>query len=127
MRIGELARRSTVSPRALRYYEDHGLLASERTNTGQRVYDEAAVERVQLIQQCFAAGLSSRTIVQLLPCVDAGIATPETFALLEQTRVRINESLASLLAARDALDRMIEITSNPTPEHCPALREPTAV
>lgn len=124
MRIGELAQRSGVSTRALRYYEDHGLLISERTNTGQRVYEKAAVERVQLIQQCFAAGLSSRTIVQLLPCVDAGIATPETFAVLEQTRAHITESIASLMAAREALDRMIDIAHNPTPEHCPALREP---
>ena len=32
--------------------------------------------------------------------------------------------MADLAAARDALDRLIHITENPTPEHCPGLREP---
>ncbi|PZE73871.1 MerR family transcriptional regulator [Curtobacterium sp. MCBD17_019] len=123
MRIGEIARRAGVSARALRYYEEQGLLTSVRTASGQRVYAESAVERVQLIQQFFAAGLSSRTVLQLLPCVDSGASSPESFALLESERNRITEAMASLGAARDALDRMIDIAYHPTPEHCPALRE----
>ncbi|KQQ28489.1 MerR family transcriptional regulator [Frondihabitans sp. Leaf304] len=126
MRIGDVAHRSGVSARALRYYEEQGLLHSERTAAGQRVYSEAAVERVQLIQQFFSAGLPSRTIAQLLPCVDTGTSSPEVFALLADERARITESMAALADARDALDRMIEIAHFPTPEHCPALREPVA-
>ena len=124
MRIGEVAHRSGVSPRALRYYEEQGLLTSSRTSAGQRTYPESAVERVQLIQQFFAAGLPSRSIVQLLPCVDSGASTPEVFAMLEAERARITAAMDALAAARDALDRMIDIAHHPTPEHCPALREP---
>ncbi|GAA3585928.1 MerR family transcriptional regulator [Kribbella ginsengisoli] len=124
MRIGELADRAGVSTRALRYYEEQGLLTSERTASGQRVYAEAAVERVQLIQQLFTAGLPSRTIVRLLPYIDAGHATPESFELLAAERDRITTAMTELAAARDALDRMIHIANHPTPEHCPALREP---
>ena len=123
MRIGDLAHQSGVSTRALRYYEEQGLLAAERTSTGQRVYTDSAVERIQLIQQFFAAGLPSRTIVQLLPCVDTGASTPELFTMLETERARITALLESLAAARDALDRMIDIAHNPTPEHCPSLHE----
>jgi DNA-binding transcriptional MerR regulator len=122
MRIGDVAQRAGVSPRALRYYEEQGLLGSDRTATGQRTYTESAVERVQLIQQFFTAGLPSRTIHQLLPCVESGQATPEVFETLEAERRRITEAMADLSAARDALDRMIEITRNPTPEHCASLR-----
>lgn len=124
MRIGELAARARVSPRALRYYEEQGLLESERTSAGQRVYPESAVERVRLIQQFFTAGLPSRTIVRLLPGVDAGHASPEAFEVLEAERARITEAIAELTLARDALGRMIDIAHHPTPEHCPALREP---
>ena len=124
MRIGDIAQRAGVSTRALRYYEEQGLLASERTITGQRIYPESAVERVQLIQQFFTAGLASRTILQLLPCVDSGHASPEVFAMLESERTRITTAMADLAAARDALDRMIDIAHHPTPEHCPALRHP---
>jgi DNA-binding transcriptional MerR regulator len=122
MRIGEVAQRSGVSTRSLRYYEEQGLIAATRTTAGQRTYPESAVERVQLIQQFFSAGLPSRTIVQLLPCHDSGMATPEVFEMLEAERARISESMASLAAARDALDRMIDIAHHPTPEHCPGLR-----
>jgi DNA-binding transcriptional MerR regulator len=123
MRIGDVADRAGVSTRALRYYEEQGLLHSERTLSGQRTYPESAVERVKLIQQFFTAGLSSRTVVQLLPCVDSGEASPEVFEVLAAERDRITSAMADLAAARDALDRMIHIAHHPTPEHCPALRE----
>jgi DNA-binding transcriptional MerR regulator len=124
MRIGDIAHRAGVSTRALRYYEEQGLLASERTLSGQRIYAESAVERVRLIQQFFTAGLASRTILQLLPCVDSGTASPEVFELLELERARISAAMADLAAAREALDHMIDVAHHPTPEHCPALREP---
>ncbi|MDM7892656.1 MerR family transcriptional regulator [Curtobacterium caseinilyticum] len=126
MRIGDLAAATGASVRSLRYYEEQGLLAAERTAGGQRSYADASVERVRLVQQLFAAGLPSRTIVQLLPCVDAGVATPESFALLVAERDRITTQLAELEAARARLDEVIAISEHPTPEHCPALREPAA-
>jgi DNA-binding transcriptional MerR regulator len=127
MRIGDIARQAGVSTRALRYYEEQGLLTSERTMTGQRIYAESAIERVRLIQQFFTAGLASRTILQLLPCVETGTASSEVFEVLETERSRISAAMADLAAAREALDRMIAIAHHPTPEHCPALRGPTWV
>lgn len=122
MRIGDLAARAGVSVRSLRYYEEQGLLVAARTASGQRTYDDDAVDRVRLVQQLYAAGLSSRTIALLLPCVDAGVATLESFALLTGERDRITAQMAELQAARDRLDQVIDISAHPTPEHCPALR-----
>jgi len=124
MRIGEVARRAGVSPRALRYYEEQGLLASERTPSGQRVYAESAVERVRLIQQFLAAGLPSRTIHQVLPCVDSGKSSPEVLTMLAAERDRITSAMADLAAARDALDHLVHLAHHPDLEHCPGLREP---
>jgi DNA-binding transcriptional MerR regulator len=126
VRIGDLAAATGASVRSLRYYEEQGLLVATRTPSGQRTYGAPAVERVQLVQQLFAVGLPSRTIVQLLPCVDSGRATPESFALLVSERDRITAQLAELEAARERLDEVITISEHPTPEHCPALREPQA-
>lgn len=123
MRIGDLAAATGVSVRSLRYYEEQGLLTADRTASGQRTYRPAAVERVRLVQQLFGAGLPSRTIVQLLPCVDAGVATPESYALLVSERDRITAQLAELEATRRHLDEVIAITEHPTAEHCPALRD----
>ncbi|MFE0026872.1 MerR family transcriptional regulator [Amycolatopsis sp. NPDC059021] len=71
MRIGELAEASGVSTRSLRYYEQQGLIRAERTVGGWRDFDAAMVERVVMIQHLFAAGLSSGTIDELLPCLEA--------------------------------------------------------
>jgi DNA-binding transcriptional MerR regulator len=117
MRIGDVATRAAVSVRALRYYEEQGLLASTRSGSGQRHYTEAAVERVKLIQSLYGAGLSSKTIADLLPCVDAQVSTPESRALLAAERDRIDGQIAELTRTRGKLDAIIEQTSRPHP-HC---------
>jgi DNA-binding transcriptional MerR regulator len=113
MRIGELATKSGVSVRALRYYEEQGLLAADRSDSGQRHYPEPAVDRVQLIQMLYGAGLSSRTIVELLPCVDAKVNTPESRARLAAERARIDEQISGLIRTRDRLDAVIALTNDP--------------
>jgi DNA-binding transcriptional MerR regulator len=116
VRIGDLAARSRVSVRALRYYEEQGLLASKRSESGQRHYADAAVSRVRLIQQLYGAGLSSKTIAELLPCVDAGVSTPESRKRLVAERDRINNQIAELIITRDRLDDIIDVTSRPNPD-----------
>lgn len=69
MKIGELARRSGASARSIRHYESMGLLKSRRSANGYRVYDEAAVELVTHIRWLISAGLTTRTIREILPCV----------------------------------------------------------
>ena len=107
MRIGELARLAGVTTRALRYYEEQGLLASERSSSGQRHYAEAAVDQVSLIRQLYAAGLSSKTIAQLTPCVVDGKATPELLQGLEVEREQLDRHIADLVHTRDRLDSVI--------------------
>ena len=107
MRVGELAARTGVSVRALRYYEEQHLLSAERSSSGQRHYPESAVDRVQLIQQLYAAGLSSRTIAELLPCVIDGRATPALLERLTTERGHVDQRITELLHARDRLDAVI--------------------
>lgn len=113
MRIGDLAAAAGVSARVLRYYEEQRLLTSTRTPAGHRRYDAAAVERVRLIQLYFGAGLSSRTIRDVLPSVEAGEATPELVRLLTAERRRVQRQIPDLLAVRDNLDDVIDATVNP--------------
>ncbi|EDX21394.1 MerR-protein transcriptional regulator [Streptomyces sp. Mg1] len=108
MRIGQLARRSGVSVRALRYYEEQRLLESTRTPGGQRDYPDEALERVQLIQDLYAAGLSSRTVLELLPCVSTGVATPAMLDQLIIERDRIAARIQDLTRAKTKLGRVIE-------------------
>lgn len=109
MRIGELAEATGVSTRSLRYYEDQGLIRSARTHGGWRDFEPAMVERVIMIQHLFAAGLSSATIAELLPCLEAPPAErtgvmeqllTQEVARLEDSRRRIERELDTLQALR---------------------------
>ena len=114
MRIGELSKRTGVSPRSLRYYEEQGLLTSSRSDAGQRHYSDAAVQRVSLIRQLFDAGMSSRVIAAVLPCVetpgDPGVVEA-AFATMVRERDRIDADIAHLIETRDALDVLIKANS----------------
>ncbi|MFJ8025869.1 MerR family transcriptional regulator [Streptomyces sp. NPDC096311] len=109
MRIGELASRAGVSVRSVRYYEEQGLLTSTRSQSGQRHYTDGEVERVAFIQRLYAAGLSSRTIAELLPCVDAPSEENSDAALerMALERERLSTHIADLVRTRDTLDGLM--------------------
>jgi DNA-binding transcriptional MerR regulator len=117
MRISELGRRTGVSERSLRYYEEQGLLPAGRTPGGHREYGEWAVDRVIRIQALYAAGLNSRKISHLLPCMrdtDGGPnehATRELVDELVLERERITRTIADLERSREVLDEVIDTAS----------------
>jgi DNA-binding transcriptional MerR regulator len=108
MRIGELAERTGASVRSIRYYEEQGLLTSVRSASGQRTYPPAAVDRVRLIRRLFGAGIPSRTMSELLPCMsDPSIRTPWLTDRLRAERARIVAEIAGLAQTVTALDAVI--------------------
>ena len=111
LRIGQLAERSGVSVRALRYYEEQGLLEADRTPAGQRAYPESAVEKVRFFQQMYAAGLTSRNIADLLPCWDTGHTDAEQRRMLEQQRDFVQGKIHELTIALGHLDEILAVVS----------------
>ncbi|MDR6688664.1 DNA-binding transcriptional MerR regulator [Arthrobacter sp. 1088] len=69
MRIGELAAKSGVSTRQLRYYEEQDLLHPIRSSNNYREFAPESLELVQQIRGLLDAGLPTRLIRILLPCV----------------------------------------------------------
>jgi DNA-binding transcriptional MerR regulator len=115
MRIGELASRTGVSERSLRYYEEQGLLAPARTPSGYRVYAESDVDVVRHVQMLLAAGLNTAFIREVLPCmVDTGDGLapgcPELLPHLRNERDRITIAIDGLATARTLLDEVIAAT-----------------
>jgi MerR family redox-sensitive transcriptional activator SoxR len=64
--IGEIARRSGVASSALRFYEERGLIASERARSGHRRYPRAVLRRVAFILFAQKIGLSLDEIAEEL-------------------------------------------------------------
>lgn len=109
MRIGELSQRTSVPARLLRYYEEQELLASDRSSNGYRDYAESSVARVAQIRGLLDAGLPTRVIKQILPCLDGPTtihvrdATPELIASLEHEREQMDSRIHCLIRNRDAV------------------------
>lgn len=111
MRIGELAQRTMVSVRSLRYYEEQGLLHSERTTGGHREYREGDVARVRFLQMLYAAGMPSRRGIELLPFLDTGVATPRMVQHFDEENNRIQAQIEALIDTRDRLARLRDIAA----------------
>ncbi|WP_246186823.1 MerR family transcriptional regulator [Microlunatus speluncae] len=117
MRIGELSDRTGASVRSIRYYERQGLLGADRSSSGQRVFRPDAVQRVELIRRLLDAGLNSRSIADVLPCItDPSIRTPYLALRLGQERARILAEIDQLSRTAEALDEVIDEISV-VPDH----------
>ena len=116
MRIGELARASGVTVRALRHYDEIGLLVpSQRTHAGYRVYGDEDVARLARIVALRGLGLSLDDIAAALAGHDLHAAIERRVAALDAQLAegrRLRERLAGLLDGAsphelmDAIERM---------------------
>ncbi|MEV4877495.1 MerR family transcriptional regulator [Streptomyces cyaneofuscatus] len=112
MFIGELARRTGVSTRSLRYYEEQGLLRPQRRASGYREFDESDVAVVRRIRILLAAGLNTDLIREVLPCMadEGAILAPtceEMAQDLRHERERMSSSIQGLQAAHAMLSSII--------------------
>ncbi|MFL1378764.1 MerR family transcriptional regulator [Nocardiopsis protaetiae] len=114
MRIGELSERTEVPRRLLRYYEEQGLIISHRLENGYRDYDEPTVDRVVQIRGLLDAGLPTRIIKQILPCLDKPRsihfpdATPEMIATLRGELDRMERRIRCLEQNRRAVAEYLD-------------------
>ncbi|WP_226899753.1 MerR family transcriptional regulator [Nonomuraea phyllanthi] len=119
MLIGELARASGVTIRALRYYEQQNLLQPERTPNGYRRYDSSAVTKVRNIRLLLSNGFTAQDVQGFLPCLDdgdvlLGPACPPSVEAVSRKVAALEERIAELSAVRD---RLVEaLAGNATPQ-----------
>jgi len=107
--IGDVATRTGVATSALRFYEREGLIASERTDGGQRRYHRDALRRVAFVRVAQGIGLSLDEIRAALATLPAN-RTPnkaDWSRLSKQWRPRLDEQIRLLSKLRDELDSCI--------------------
>ncbi|WP_328474329.1 MerR family transcriptional regulator [Actinoplanes sp. NBC_00393] len=109
MRVGELARRTGTTIRALRYYEETGLVVPRRLGNGYRDYDPIAERQVAQIRELMALGL---TVEETRPFVES-IANDDdvcaaAVATFRSTVTNLQARIGELTAQREALDARID-------------------
>lgn len=121
MKIGELAQKTGVPARMLRYYEEQGLIAPRRLQNGYREYEDYLVHRVRKIRGLLDSGIPTRIIGDMLPCLNNTEATvvadpdPELREMLVEQRDKMTERISFLEQNRDALTRYIEAMDRAVP------------
>jgi DNA-binding transcriptional MerR regulator len=107
LRIGEVARRSGVSPELLRAWERrYGLLRPERTSSGYRLYSEDDLARVARMQELLRTGLAAAEAAR--QAGDPSVAAAEAPERELDVR-RLTDALARFddAGAQDAFDRLL--------------------
>jgi DNA-binding transcriptional MerR regulator len=111
--LGEVMRRLDLTARAIRYYEELGLVRARRDQLNRRRYDEDAVSRLAAIAEFRRAGLSLDDISSILSRQDAGgdhcahidyavSRLSERLKVLDQERREAEAALSALLGHRQA-------------------------
>ena len=120
MKIGELGRRTGVTAKTIRYYEQIGLLAEpERTASGYRDYADDAVERLAFIRDSQATGLSLTEIGSILDMRDHGEQTcGHVIELLEHHLEAIDHQISQLTATRTLMARLAKQAKSLDPGDC---------
>ncbi len=107
MRIGELARLTGATTRALRYYEQQGLIEADRGENGYREYDPTVVTRVHNLRMLLAAGLTSDDIRQIGACLSRNLdgepVCPAVVELYEHRLASVEERIEALVDLRSRL------------------------
>ena len=107
--VGEIAKRSGVATSALRFYEDAGLIASDRNSSGHRRYHADVLRRVAFIRTAQKVGLSLeeiRTALDTLPAKRTPNAS-DWGRLASSWRPRLDEQIAMMIRLRDDLSGCI--------------------
>jgi DNA-binding transcriptional MerR regulator len=109
MRIGELSRRAGASARAIRYYEQQGLLEARRQPNGYRDYDEADLLLVREIRSLLLNGFDLEEIRPFVDCLHAGIrsrrACPGGIDVYRRKLDELDARVTALQALRDRVAR----------------------
>ncbi|MEQ7005698.1 MerR family DNA-binding protein [Actinopolymorpha sp. B17G11] len=124
MRTAQVADRAGVNAQTLRYYERRGLLPDPgRTGAGYRTYGPEAVRIVRFVKRAQQLGFTLTEIQTMLGLADGGPDNCEATRRLAAEKIsELDAKIASLIAMRDSLTRLVDTCARPRNDRdCPLL------
>ena len=120
VRIGELAGRTGLTTKTIRFYESAGVLpAPLRRPSGYREYDESAVDRLAFVRAAQAAGLTLAEIRDIIAVRDSsGAPCHHVLALLDAHAADLDRRIAELSALRADVERLRRRAGTLDPAAC---------
>ncbi|MFK5998925.1 MAG: Cu(I)-responsive transcriptional regulator [Rhodobacterales bacterium] len=123
MNIGEIARRSDLPTKTVRYYADVGLVKpSGRTEAGYRVYDDKTLRKLIFVRRSRAMGFSVAECRKLLNLYeDHSRASSEVRSIAKQHLVKIDAKLSELQNLQKELSMLVDCCHGDDRPDCPIL------
>jgi MerR family copper efflux transcriptional regulator len=124
MNIGEVAERSGIPPKTIRYYEEIGLVAPHRSANGYRAFRETDLHKLAFLGRARTLGFSiedCRTLLGLYE--DETRESAQVKAVAEEHLAAIDEKIAQLRAMRGTLSQLIEACHGDHRPDCPILSD----
>ncbi len=107
--VGEVARRSGLAVSAIHFYEEKGLIHSQRNAGNQRRYTRDVLRRVAVIKVAQRVGISLASVQQALAALPAGRAPNAAYwaELSRRWQAELDDKIATLSKLRDQLGECI--------------------
>ena len=123
MNIGDVAARSGLPPKTIRYYEDIGLVRPMRAENGYRVFRESDLHKLAFLGRARELGFSiedCRTLLALYE--DEARASADVKRVAEEHIAEIEAKIAQLHEMKDVLARLIRDCRGDQRPDCPILQ-----
>jgi len=122
MNIGEVAERSGLPPKTIRYYEDIGLVRPLRSGNGYRAFRETDLHKLAFLGRARALGFSiedCRTLLSLYE--DESRESAQVKAVAEEHLTAIDDKIAQLQSMRETLSHLVAACHGDHRPDCPIL------
>ncbi|ABV93002.1 transcriptional regulator [Dinoroseobacter shibae DFL 12 = DSM 16493] len=124
MNIGEVAERSGLPAKTIRYYEEIGLVRPVRSANGYRAFRMQDLHKLVFLGRARALGFSiedCRTLLALYE--DESRASAQVKSLAEEHLAKIEDKIAQLRAMQDTLQTLVRACHGDQRPDCPILND----
>lgn len=124
MNIGDVARRSGLPAKTIRYYEEIGLIRPQRSENGYRSFRERDLHKLAFLGRARALGFTiedCRTLLGLYE--DEGRESAQVKRIAEQHLEQIDDKIAQLQSMRATLDHLVRACAGDHRPDCPILED----
>jgi len=124
MNIGDVAARTGLPTKTIRYYEDIGLVTPQRDTNGYRRFREADMHKLGFVGRARALGFSIEECRDLLALYeDEGRASADVRQIAIGHLEEIERKISSLSDMRDTLKSLVHACAGDHRPNCPILKE----
>ena len=124
MNIGEVAERSGIPPKTIRYYENIGLVRPQRSGNGYRAFRETDLHKLAFLGRARTLGFSiedCRTLLSLYE--DESRESAQVKLVAEQHLAAIDDKIDQLKSMRKTLSQLVDACHGDHRPDCPILSD----